>query len=260
MGYWIYKDHDSNFMALIIIPVAFLILIYLFSPQINYWWLKRNPVQLDDSIIKMLNSTNPLYPSLSQDHKEAFHNKLMLHVEGREFVGKGLEEDNRSVPYDVKHMICQIPVMMSLYRKDRPFKNFERVVLYKHPFPSPRFKFLHTAETEVEDGVIILSLEHVEKALFRKDDYYNVAWYAYAEAFIKARPSESYPELPNDIWRRIEEISPLDQKQITATIGYKSIDPLPVLISLYFNYRTRFRAVLPEITQSLDRIFNQVHA
>lgn len=247
-------------MVLIIIPVAILILIYLFSPQINYWWLKRNPVQLDDSIIKMLKATNPLYNTLDEKNKEDFHNKLMLHVEGREFLGKGMEEDNRSVPYDIKHMICQVPVTMAKNRKDRPFKNFERVVLYKHPFPSPRFKFLHTAETEVEDGVIILSLEHVERALFKKDAFYNVAWYAYAEAFIKARPSESYPDIPNDIWHRIDEISPLDQKQITATLGYKSIDPLPVLISLYFNYRERFRKVLPDMSTTFDRIFNQVHA
>lgn len=260
MGYWIYKDHNSNFMALIIIPVAFLILIYLFSPQINYWWLKKHPVQLDDSIIKMLKATNPIYSELSEEKKEDFRNKLMLHVEGREFIGKGMEDDNRNVPHDVKHMICQVPVTMSLNRKDRPLKNFERVVLYKHPFPSPRYKFLHTAETEVEDGVVILSLEHVERALFKKDAFYNVAWHAYAEAFIKARPKETYPDLPNDIWRLIEQISPLDQKQITGTLGYKNIDPLPVIINLYFNYNTRLREVMPNIGQSLDNIFNPHHA
>ena len=260
LGFLLFRGADSILLAWAIIPLSVIILIYLFSPNINYWWLKRNPVELDPAIKKMLMTTNPIYPYFSEEEKTDFENRLSLHVEAREFFGKGMEEDNRNVPFDVKHMLSQIPVTMSYKRSDRPFKVFERIVIYKHPFPSPRFKFLHTAETEVEDGVIIISLEHVERALFHKDKYYNVAWHAYAEAFIKAQPKENYPDLPNDIWASIEKISPLNQKQITATLGYKTIDPLPVLINLYYNYPEKFREVLPNIQSALNSIFNRNNA
>lgn len=260
LGFIVYQGGDSILLAWSIIPLSIVMLIYLFSPNLNYWWISRNPIELEPNIKNMLSKTNPVYPHMGEEAKRDFDNKLTLHVEAREFIGKGMEEDNRDVPIDVRHMIAQVPVSMTLGRKDRPFKNFERVVLYKHPFPSPRFKFLHTAETEVEDGVIILSFEHVERALMNKDAYYNVAWHAYAEAFVKARPKENYPDIPSDIWRQIEQISPLNEKQITATLGYKAIDALPVLINLYFNYPSRFSEVLPEINIALESIFKQAHA
>ena len=256
LGYLAYLDPISNYLAWVIAPLTCLILIYLFSPQINYWWLSKNPVELDKTVKDMLLRTNPVYGKLSLEEQTEFDNRLVLYTEAKEFIGKGFEEDNKDVPYDIRNLISQVPVTMTLNRADYQWKNYERIVFYKHPFPSPRFKFLHTAETEAEDGVVILSLEHVEKALFYKDDYYDVAWHAFAEAFIKDHPKEAYPNLPADIWDSINRISPLNKEQIHATLGYKIVDALPVLINLYFNYRTTFKKELPELAAYFQSLFN----
>lgn len=256
MGYFVWLDPKSNLLAYVLVPLIPIALIYMFSPEIDYWWLSRNPVELDPQVIAMLKNTNPVYPKLSHDAKTEFNNRLSLHVQAREYVAKGMEEDNKNVPYDIKMMISQIPVTMTWRREKKDFKNWERIILYKHPFPSPRFKFLHTMETHAEDGVVILSLEHVEKALIQKGHHYDVAWHAYAEAFIKANPAEPYPDLTDDIWRVIEEISPQNKQTILATLGFENIDPMPVLINLYFNYQDMFERALPATTDTFDRIFN----
>jgi len=191
--------------------------------------------------------------------KQEFDKRLLLFTEGREFIGKGMESDNNNVPYDIKMMISQIPVTMTLDRKKTGFKTWERIVLYKHPFPTPMNKFLHTMETHGEDGVVILSLEHVDKALTQKGHHYDVTWHAYAEAFIKDNPKEAYPELSNDIWTSIDQISPQNTQQILGTLGFKTIDPMPVLINLYFNYKETFAKVLPNIKKDFDNIFVQTH-
>lgn len=255
MAYLVYKNPLSNLLGWALVPLIGLALIYMFQPQIDYWWMSRNPVELDLPIKNMLTSTNPRYQQMKAGEREEFEKRLVLFSEGREFFGKTMEADNSSVPIDIKNMICQIPVMMTLGRDKVGFKNWERVVLYKHPFGTPINKFLHTMETHGEDGVVILSLEHVDKALLQKGHHYDVAWHAYSEAFIKDHPKEAYPDLPGDVWKSIERISPQNQQVILGTLGFPSIDPMPVLINLYFNYPDAFAKELPQIKTSFDGIF-----
>jgi len=255
LAYFVYQNPKSSALAWILVPLIPLALIYMFQPQIDYWWLSRNPVELDPPIKEMLNSTNPYYSAMGAEEKAEFEKRLILYNEGREYLGKGMEEDNKNVPHDIKMMISQIPVTMTLGRSKTGFKNWERVVLYKHPFPTPIHKFLHTMETFGEDGVVILSLEHVDKALTQKGHHYDVAWHAYAEAFIKDNPKESYPTLPKDIWDSIDRISPQHRQQILGTLGFKTIDPMPVLINLYFNYREKFATEVPRLKEAFDIIF-----
>lgn len=255
LAYFTYLSPDSNIIAWILVPLIPLMLIYLFSPQIDYWWLSRNPIELEAPITQMLHKTNPEYKRLNHDMKQEFDKRLVLFTEGREYIGKGLEADVDNVPHDVKMMISQIPITMTLHRKDVGFKNWERIILYKHPFPTPMNKFLHTMETHGEDGVVILSLEHVEKALAQKGHHYDVAWHAYADAFIKDNPRETYPDLPANIWESIENISPQTQAEILGTLGFKTIDAMPVLINLYFNYKDVFSNQLPDIKSAFDKIF-----
>ena len=245
IGYFVYLDPRGSSLLWALLPLTPLMLIYLFSPQIDYWWLERNPVELDAPIKSMLNRTNPRYQSLNNDQRQLFDNRLTLFSAGREFVGKGGESDNIDVPFDIKMMISQIPVTMTLGRQHVGFKNWERVVLYKHPFPTPMNKFLHTMETHAEDGVVILSLEHVEAALMQKGYHYDVAWHAYAEAFIKDNPKENYPDLPTNIWESIVKISPQSREQILATLGFKAIDPMPCLLYTSPSPRDRQKSRMP---------------
>ena len=48
-GWFMYKmfmDHNFPYIAWAILPAAILALLYLFQPQIDYWWLDRNPIEL----------------------------------------------------------------------------------------------------------------------------------------------------------------------------------------------------------------------
>lgn len=256
IAYLVYDSTDSKLLFWAIVPITALVLIYLFSPQINYWWLSKNPVSLDPPIRQMLFKTNPIYESLQMDQQKEFDKRLLLFVEGKEFTGKGREEDTTNIPYDIKNLISQVPITMTLNLKEFTFKNFDRIILYKHPFPSPKFQFLHTVETHVEDGLIIFSLEHIQKSLFNKEEYYDITWHGFAEAFVKLNPNLDYPDIPNNIWQDIEEISPQTQQEILNILGFKTIDPLPVLINLYFNYRTAFGKKHPSMLQKFDEIFN----
>jgi len=237
------------------IPVAILILIYLFQPQINYWWISRHPLDLDEKIITMLNNTNPTYVKMNAEEKQDFNNRLGLYAEGNAFIAKGMEQDFE-VPYDVKMMTGQIPVTMMWNKSDRYLVKFERVIIYKHPFPSPKYKFLHTAEADIEDGVIIFSLENMEQAFFNPKEYFNVAWWAYADAYVKAYPNQKYPDVDNQIWHSIEAISGFTQERLQNILGFQGLDPLPILIVCYFLNADIFAAKAPIVYTQIKDIFS----
>ena len=145
------KDTHDLRASWAIVPLVILVLIYLFQPQIDYWWLSKNPVEIDKELREMIQSTNPFYTKLDQTQKEEFHKRLLLYERGRDFIAKGMEKDT-SVPYDIRYMISQIPVSLSFWSKDFLIEKYDRVVIYKHAFPSPLKRFLHTYEINEEDG------------------------------------------------------------------------------------------------------------
>ena len=237
-----------------VIPLISLVLIYLFQPQIDYWWLNKRPVEIDENVLKLIAKTNENYRTLSEEWKDEFHKRLLLYVNARSFSAKGMEKDS-DVPYDIKFMIAQIPVFLTLKEKDFLLKGIDRIILYKHAFPSPRYRFLHTAETHNEDGVVLFSLEHAEAAFFHPDQFYNVAWHAFAESYMILRGVNYFPETDDLVWTRIEEISGLDKDKIIKTIGYESFDPLVTVITCFFCYRNRFQELWPEMYARLNAMF-----
>ena len=253
--YQTFFNDDDSLLFYGLIPTIILVLLYLFQPQINYWWLSKYPVDLYEKILKMLNKTNTFYRNLDSKQKKDFENRVSLYAEGNAFMSKGMDQDF-DVPYDVKMMTAQIPVTMMWNKKDQYIKAFERIVIYKHPFPSPKFQFLHTAETDIEDGVIIFSLEHAEAAFLQPGQFYNVAWHAYAEAFVKAYPNYDYPAMDNSTWDLIEQTSGLSKDKIMSTLGYESIDLLPIIITTFFSNREKLEVIDSQKSNKLHQIFS----
>jgi hypothetical protein len=252
--YQTFLDDNSTYLIYGMIPAAFLILIYLFSPQINYWWLKRNPIPVDEKVISLIEKTNPFYRSLNEEDKQLFHNRIALYTEGSAFIAKGMDQDF-DVPYDIKMMTAQVPVSLMWLKKDALMSSFERIVVYKHAFPSPKFKFLHTAETDIEDGVIIFSLQHTEAAYKEPHNFYNPAWHAYAEAFIKANPNLPYANYNESAWETITQASGFEKKRILDILGFESVDIIPVLITTYFLNKEGLRNTDAQIYESIDKLF-----
>ena len=252
--YFAFLNPKAMFLVWIIVPVIGMVLTYLFEPQIDFWWLERNPVDLDEKVVKLLHSLNPEYGKLSDHIRERYDNRLMLYVNAIDISSKGMERDFK-VPEDIKYLIAQVPVMMTMNKSKFLLQPFERIILYKHAFGSPRFKFLHTAETFLEDGVIILSLQHAEAAFFNRSDFYNNVYHAFAEAYIKAYPKVDYPEFNEGDWQHFESVSGFSKDIIHKTIGFETLDALTVGLALYFSHNEPFKTYLPHQSKVFDKHF-----
>lgn len=237
-----------------IVPIAFLVLIYLFQPQLDYWWMSKNPIELDDKEVKLLNQHNPIYKNLNPEDRAKFNKRIVLYLNGKEFIAKGMEQDF-DLPHDVKNMISQIPITMTMNKEEFLFKDLDRIIVYKHAFPTPTHKFLHTVETHIEDGMMIFALDHAEAAFFNPDQYYNVAWHAYSEAYMKTFPGEEYPDIVEQDWKTAEKVLGFSKEAILKTLGFKSIDLMPVLMTCYFVKNKKLKDIHPELHAAFDVIF-----
>lgn len=234
-------------------PFVIIAAIFTLSPQIDYWWLKDHPVPLDPMEKEWLTKYSSFYRSLVGKDRESFETRVSVFIRSKDFVAIG--KNKEKVPEDVKLAIAYNAIEMTLGRKAFMFGEMDRFFLYKHPFPSPRYQFLHTVETHNEDGVMILSLEHLFAAILNPDQYYHIGKHAFAEAFIKQNPKIDWSGVDHLGWPDIEKLSNFPAQGILGTLGFESIDLLPVIITTYFTKKVDFERHYPKESLALDQIF-----
>lgn len=245
----------SRLSVFVIIPVGLLVVLYTFHGILDHWWLSRFPVPFDTKLKEWLTKNFPPYLKMEDASQKKFEYRLSLYINGRLFQSVGKEM--RDVPEDIKCMVAAHGVNMTLGMDDYLIGDVDRIFLYKHPFPSPKYPFLHNVETDTEDGVIILSMEQLINAVIRPDQYYNTAYHAYAEAVVAVNKSLAFPHFSDDSWHDIEQISGWPKDWILQQTGFESLSLLLVHITLFFSMPERYKMLLPAQYQSLATTFNR---
>lgn len=239
----------------LIIPVALLVALYTFHGVIDHWWLTKFPVPFDPKLKDWLTKYFPPYVVLDDELKKKFEFRLGLYLNGRLFQSVGKEM--RDVPEDIKCMVAAHAVNMTLGIDDYLIGDTDRIFLYKHPFPTPKFPFLHNVETDTEDGVIILSLEQLVNAIIRPDLYYNTAYHAYAEAIMFVNNKTEFPSFPEQTWSDIQNISGWNNETICRQTGFQSVPLQTVHSTIFFTMPQKYKMILPEYYDRLSLAFNR---
>lgn len=236
-------------------PLMAIVVLIILNGNIDYWYLKKNPIPLDDQIKKLLRLNNPFYNKLNSQDQQKFEDRVSLYVGAREWKNVGAGAELREIPDDVKAMIAAQSIQLTFYDQDFLLGDFDRIYTYKHPFPSPQFKFLHTVETNEEDGMIIYSMEHALPGISSPDRFYNVVMHGYAEAYIKQNPHKEYPQVDDSMWPQIEIISGFSKEQILATLGFQEIELLPLLLNFHFTYPDKMANTLRDVSVAFEKLF-----
>ncbi|HCV50787.1 MAG TPA: hypothetical protein DGP89_05520 [Saprospirales bacterium] len=240
-------------MIWILFPLVIATAVVIFQGQIDFWWNERNPVPLDPPISDWLKKYDPYYTSLDPNQRQNYDNRLVMYMQGRAFVSVGRE--HHDVPNDIQAIIASNAVKMLMSKKDYLLGDMDRIYLYKHPFPTPRHQFLHTVETDIEDGVFIFSLEHLVPGMINPKEHYNIAMHGFAEAFQRVFPKEDFTYLDQITWDQIEEVGYHSKDKILKTIGFNQTDTTTVAINHFFTHPRRFNLMIPAAYERLIRQF-----
>ncbi len=248
-----FRDESiSNRSYYWLIPLLVILsIIYVFQYQINEWWLKKYPIPLDDQDRQLLEKHSVFFKGLNETDKIRFGTRVYQFVRTKEFVAIGKE--HKAVPYDIQLLTAMVALEVSFFGEKPLYDNYDRIIFYKHPFPTPKIQQLHTVETHAEDGVILMALDYLAAAITDPVRFYHIGYHAFGEAFMFEQPKLQYPEpLP---WSTIEHISKFTAGGIKKTIGLPRFDMLPIGISMYFAFGDRMKELYPELHTQFDLVF-----
>ena len=245
---------DESFSVYIVPPVLVMALIYIFSPQINWWWYRRRPPELDERLRRLLLDHHRFYRELALEEKQRFRDRIALYMHTQDFMPQGME----SVPEDVKLAVAAAAVRVTFGQEDFLLEPFEKIIIYPRPFPSPQFpeKF-HASEVFEEDGVLLFSAEQLMRGFLDPIHFYDIGLHEFARVFRHLHPEAAWPELPEDIWDKMETVSRMSRENICKWINLppEGIPARAVSIAHYFSFPERFREVLPGLFKAYGDIF-----
>lgn len=223
--------------------VVALAVMYILSPQIDWWWYQRRPPVLHPMVRHLINTKLLFYQNLSAADKTRFRNRMAMYMEGNEFMSQGME----TVPPDVKGVVAAAIVQLTFGHDDYLLNKFEHIVIYPHPFPSPQYPDQwHACEHFEEDGVIMFSAEQLVPGFLEPQRFLNIGLYEYAKVFMRCHPTIKFPHINEAHWPMLVQISNFPQDKTIQYIGLKEIDLVALAVAYYFSFGEKFKALLPE--------------
>lgn len=253
LAYWSWKTANPDLAYYLLIPFISLATIYVLQFEIDWWWAKDHPPRLHPQQEKAVRLYTPFYPQLAPKAQQKFRDRIARFLLWNEFIGKNQEE---KVPDDIQAVIAAQYVRMTFGWEDYLIKDFQRIVVYNHAFPSPALKQLHSSELYTKDGVILFDVERLILSFAQPRRAYNLLFNEYTEVFQIAKPTLQFPTLPEDIWESLAKIRGFNQDFILAYTGKNEVTPLQASVEHFFFDPTRFKEELPEIYEQLAKIFN----
>ena len=248
----VFLPDKYNWVSLFMMPfVVLLVLSYMFSPQLNWWWFQKYPPELPLESGLMLLKYFPFYRELSAENKKRFRHRVAMYIEDRAFQAQRGEEEG-DVSLELKTIVAANAVMLTFGRKDFILNKFERIFIYLQAFPSPNHKFLHASELNEEDSCLVFSAEHIVLSFRESQKYYNITLHEFARAFQLTYSDFSYPIFEDSVW------SGLGKEKISSFLGFpeKDIDLLGVSVNFFFNSPEKFKALMPKGFEEFQTIFN----
>lgn len=248
---WDVRSSYAMYMVPCVIGIA---VVYMMSPQIDWWWHQRRPPELPAMLRHLINTQLPFYQELDVEEKTRFRNRMVWYMEATEFMPQGME----SVPLDIKGVIAATVVQMTFGLEDYRLSKFEHIIVYPHPFPSPQFPDKwHASEIYEEDGVIMFSAEQLMPAFLQPQRYFSIGLYEYARVFRRCYPGVSFPVFDENSWPALEQVSGFQKSLIEKWVGLPNLDVTAVAVVFFFVFPEKFRAILPEAYEKLAEIFRQ---
>lgn len=246
---------DSSYAPWMVPFLIIAALIYILSPQINWWWYSKHPPRLSEGLTKMLRRFCTFYQQLSPEDKRKFEGRVGLFRMGASWTPIGWPED--VLPPDIELALAAQAVMLTFRREEFLFPQFEKVIIYPRPFPSPEYPYPHSSELFQPDGCLIFSAENVMRAYFKPGEFYNVGLHEYAKAFVLKYPDEKWPSLSDEgTWENLEKASGMPRAHVESVIGLAGVDALPVAIHHFFVFPRGMENVMPEVFAQLGKIIN----
>ncbi|MEM9527803.1 MAG: hypothetical protein AAGA31_14405, partial [Bacteroidota bacterium] len=177
-----------------------------------------------------------------------FRRRTFLLKEATDIEGKAIEH----FPEDVKVMVAASAATITFHREEFLLKGFEKVIFYRHFFPSPEFEVLHSSELYPKDGAIIWTLNVFLRSCIEPKKYLHLGLYEYGRALMYLDQGlRSKLETLALNYSAITQITSFPEEKLKEFIGLEELDLAAITLVLYFTHRDKMP---PEILAGLDHL------
>lgn len=238
-----------------LIPVVMILAtIFVFSPQLNWWWWQRFPPDLPEGLGMLLEERFAYYQRLTPVEKREFRRRAFLFMQAHNYIPQVF----KTVPEDVRLMLAAPAVAVAFAQTDFLFPKFENIVVYPHPFPSPQYPdHMHLSEFYEPDGVLIFSADHAGRGFMEPHQYFNPSWYEYVRLYGLTYESASVAPLEQVSWEELEAISRFSREAIEKWMNLPDLSKEGLAMSYFFLFPERFQVQLPDLYGHLRHQFQQ---
>ncbi len=239
--------------GLYMIPFGVLLItLYMFIPQVEWWWAKRNPPKVSPELVKYLNEYFTFFQELSGSDKDKFLERITLFDMARAF----MPQVGDKVPTPIKTMVCAEGVRLTFGLEDYLLLSHERVVIYPHPFPSPQHRQMHHSETYHKDGVLIFDSSPVIAQFKNTAIVFNIVLYEWVSVF-KYEHKSVFPAFEDADWTVFGERFNTPKILVAASLGLPTFDMSFVGAVLYLTQKTLFVEHYPMQAEHFSVLFKQ---
>lgn len=245
---------DEKYALYIIPGVVGIVVTYILSPQIDWWYYNRNTPELSEQFRKILISKSPIYDNLLTNIKTLYRKRIYLFMIGNDFTGMAGFEEN--IPEDIKFCLSSHATLFTLIKDTFLFPKFEKIIVYQQRFPSPQYPTqFHSSELFEEDGCLLFDATIILKSTFEPNNYFNPVLYEYYKVFKISNQFDIYPTVNEEDMKLGEQISGFSKAQIEHTIGLQNLDNEAILATYYFVFPERFRTLHPQLFEDYNALF-----
>lgn len=254
VGFYLAVMVDSAYAMYVVPCVVALAVIYIFSPQIDWYWYQRHPPVLPPKLRAFFEQHCHFYQQLkSAEDRQVFQQRLAMFKIATDFKSP---EEGTEVTEDLKVAVAANAVTLTFHLPDFLLPKFETVVVFAQAFHSPQYpRYVHASELFEEDGVLLFSAPHLMKGFMSPLEYYDVGLHEWARAFVLSYPNLPWPADDPQRWQAFPQISGFPAQAILQWINRPDVELLGVTIVHYVHFPERFKAVLPEVYGMLEGIF-----
>jgi len=252
-GYFLYDMYTTGDNNLVFILPAFLLLavVYVMGPQINFWWSSRYPPQLEKPALGFLEKYHDFYRSLDAEQAKEFRRRLILIRMAKDFKSQAQDD----MPEEIRLVYAANLAHLTFGLDDFILPDYETVVVYPRPFPSPTYpEVFHASETFDEDGVLLFAAQQLLNGFTQSKRFYNLCLHEQAVALMHSHPDWAWPGFGEETWEQLSALSGFTREGITEWIGRPDVELEAVAIVHFLQYPRPMMTQLPQVYQQLSRV------
>ena len=244
---------DEDYAIYMLAPIIIGAVVFIMSPQIDWYWFEKNPPKLDPMEKKLLIKKVKIFQNLSVEEKKRLESRVALFNFSKSYQEMAMP----NVPEDLKIMTAITACQLTLGFEEYLLESYEKVIVYPHPFPSPQYpENFHICESFEEDGVLLFEVKNFLHGFIKPKQYFNIALYEISRVVNRELELKELPSLSTLILNDLLALSGTNEEDLKKYIGLPELDSKAIAVVQFIENPARMHKTYPALFEEIQSMLN----